>query len=188
MEKQINENVPVAYVMTNDGVITDEFHKGDSYTKHTKQAKENKAKFLQEENECQIFNEGVSFVKLYDDILDELRKNLTPSEFTFVISLAKHVSYKDCILRTNGNPNGKFLAAKDISELLDVEDSRVRRLLSSLIKKGVLGRHQTGCKDRPDIMNKVITCNPYIFTRGNKVNTTILSLFQDSKWNISNKN
>lgn len=183
MEKQINENETVAYVMSSDGVITDEFHEGDSYTKHTKEAKENTAKFLKEENECQIFNEGVSFVKLYDDILDELSEVLSDADFKFCMRLAKHISFKDCILRTNGNPNGKLLDSNDIAELLHMNPSSVRGRISNLIKLGVLGRHITGCKENPDLQFKCITCNPYIFTRGNKINNTILSLFSNSKWN-----
>ena len=47
-ETNLNEEMPVAYVMDAYGTITDEFHEGDSYTKHTKEAKEKKAAFLQE--------------------------------------------------------------------------------------------------------------------------------------------
>ena len=32
---------------------------------------------------------------------------------------------------------------------------------------------------------KTITCNPFIFTRGNKINNTAISLFMDSRWNTS---
>ena len=54
-----------------------------------------------------------------------------------------------------------------------------------LLKKGVLGRHTTGCKDDPTKKFKTITCNPFIFTRGNKINNTAISLFMDSRWNTS---
>lgn len=36
--------------------------------------------------------------------------------------------------------NGKILDAKDIAALLEMDDSNVRRLISSLVKKGVLGK------------------------------------------------
>lgn len=124
-------------------------------------------------------------MKLYDDVLEELNKHLTNAEFNFVVRLSKHVSFKDCVLRTNGNMNGKVLDAKDIAVLLNMDDSNVRRLISSLVKKGVLGKHTTGCKDDPSRQIKHITCNPYIFTRGNKINTTIISLFKDTHWNIA---
>ena len=121
-------------------------------------------------------------MKLYDDVLEELSEHLTNAEFNFTIRLAKHVSFKDCVLRSNGNPNGKVLDAKNLAVLMNMDPSTVRRLISSLIKKGVLGRHITGCKDDPTQKFKAITCNPYIFTRGNKVNKTALSLFAGSRW------
>ena len=184
-ETKNNEN-PVAYLIdANTGEITDTFNYGDSYKKYLKENKERKIKFLDEDKNCIVFNKGVSFVKLYDDILEELDKCLTTTEFNFVIRLAKHVSYKDCILRTNGNPNGKAFDAKDLSMLFNMDGSKVRRLISSLIKKGILGRHITGCKDDPNQKFKAITCNPFIFTRGSKINNTAISLFIDSRWNTT---
>ena len=165
--------------------ITDTFRYGDSYKKKSKEDKKKILEFLAQEEKCIEFNTGENFVKLYDDILEELNKHLSLAEFNFTIRLAKHVSFKDCILRTNGNPLGKILDAKDIAALLEMDDSNVRRLISSLVKKGVLGRHVTGCKDDPSIQLKTITCNPFIFTRGNKINNTAFSLFANSRWNTS---
>ena len=185
--KNVNEEDEIAaYVVSAETMeITDTFRYGDSYKKKTKEDKKKILEFLAQEDECEVFNDGVSFVKLYDDILDELNKHLSLAEFNFTIRLAKHVSFRDCILRTNGNPHGKILDAKDIAALLEMDDSNVRRLISSLVKKGVLGRHITGCKDDPSIQFKTITCNPFIFTRGNKVNNTAMSLFINSKWNTT---
>lgn len=170
------------------GEITDVFFYGDSYKKYQKEDRKKVLEFLAQKDETVSFNEGVSFIKLYDDVLEELSKYLTASEFNFAIRLAKHVSYKDCILRTNGNPNGKVLDAKDIAALFEMDDSNVRRLISALIKKGVLGRHTTGCKDDPTNKIKAITCNPFIFTRGNLINTTAIALFANSRWNSQKKN
>lgn len=181
-----DEDEIVAYVVSADTLeITDSFRYGDSYKKKTKEDKKKILEFLVQEDECTEFNKGENFVKLYDDILEELNKHLSLTEFNFTIRLAKHVSFRDCILRTNGNPNGKILDAKDIAALLKMDDSNVRRLISSLVKKGVLGRHTTGCKDDPSKQFKTITCNPFIFTRGNKINNTAISLFIDSRWNTS---
>lgn len=179
------ENVAAYVVDATTGTITDTFRYGDSYKKLTKENKKKVLEYLAKKNECVDFNKGASFVKLYDDILEELNKYLTNAEFNFTIRLARHVSFKDCILRTNGNPNGKILDAKDIASLLNMDDSNVRRLISSLIKKGVLGRHVTGCKSNSSKKIKTITCNPFIFTRGNKINNTAIALFMDSRWNIS---
>lgn len=173
----------VSYVVdANTGEITDTFMYGDSYKKSTKENREKAREFLAQKDNYVNFNTGVSFVKLYDNVLEELSEHLTNAEFNFTIRLTKHVSFKDCVLRSNGNPNGKVLDAKDLAVLMNMDPSTVRRLISSLIKKGVLGRHITGCKDDPTQNFKAITCNPYIFTRGNKVNKTALSLFADSRW------
>ena len=111
-----NEEEIAAYMVdATTGNITDTFYYGDSYKKLTKENKKKVLEYLAEEDECITFNEGVSFVKLYDDILDELNKHLSLAEFNFTIRLAKHVSFRDCILRTNGNPHGKILNAKDIA-------------------------------------------------------------------------
>ena len=149
--QMLNEEDEIVAVVVNvaTNTVTDTFRYGDSYKKKTKEDKKKILEFLAEQEKCTEFNKGVSFVKLYDDILEELNKHLSGAEFIFTMRLAKHVSYKDCILRTNGNPNGKILDAKDIAALLEMDDSNVRRLISSLVKKGVLGRHVTGCKDDP---------------------------------------
>ena len=185
--QMLNEEDEIVAVVVNvaTNTVTDTFRYGDSYKKKTKEDKKKILEFLEEKKKCTEFNKGVSFVKLYDDILEELNKHLSGAEFIFTMRLAKHVSYKDCILRTNGNPNGKILDAKDIAALLEMDDSNVRRLISSLVKKGVLGRHITGCKDDPSKQFKTITCNPFIFTRGNKINDTAMSLFMNSRWNTT---
>lgn len=185
--QMLNEEDEIVAVVVNvaTNTVTDTFRYGDSYKKKTKEDKKKILEFLAEQEKCTEFNKGVSFVKLYDDILEELNKHLSGAEFIFTMRLAKHVSYKDCILRTNGNPNGKILDAKDIAALLEMDDSNVRRLISSLVKKGVLGRHTTGCKDDPSKQFKTITCNPFIFTRGNKINDTAMSLFINSRWNTT---
>lgn len=128
------------------------------------------------------FNEGASFVKLYLNV-NNLRKNLTQSEFTIAISLADFVCYDDCILRRGGHHNGEILSIKSLAEEMDLKYDSLQKTLNSLIKKGVVGIHKTGCRDNPNIMIKAITVNPYIFSKGKSVNKTILSLFHHSNWN-----
>ena len=130
------EDEIVAYVVSaNTLEITDSFRYGDSYKKKTKEDKKKILEFLAQEDECTEFNKGENFVKLYDDILEELNKHLSLAEFNFTIRLAKHVSFRDCILRTNGNPNGKILDAKDIAALLEMDDSNVRSLYLLLLRR-----------------------------------------------------
>ena len=50
------------------------------------------------------------------------------------------------------------------------------------IKKGVVGKHETGCVENPDIMVKCYTFNPFIISRGVKLNRTIIALFEKTGW------
>lgn len=124
------------------------------------------------------FNKGESFVKLYDKTLSILRKKLTPTEFMLAISLAEYVSYKDCIFRNDG----KILDMQDISKLLDIDYSSVRRLIPSLTKKGVIGVCKVGCIENPKLLTKAIICNPFIYSRGQDIDKTAIGLFENSGW------
>ena len=127
------------------------------------------------------FNKGENFVKLYLGV-NELRKHLTTNEFTIAISLADFVCYDDCILRKGGHHNGKILTIKELAEEMEIQYDAFRKTITSLVKKGVIGIHKTGCKDNPKIMVKAVTVNPYIYSRGNNVNKTILGLFEHANW------
>ena len=65
---------------------------------------------------------------------------------------------------------------------MEIDYEKLRRNLSSLTKKGVIGIHKTGCKDKPNTTVKAITVNPYIYLKGEKVNETILGLYENSQW------
>lgn len=127
------------------------------------------------------FNSNAKFVKLYLGV-NELRKYLTQGEFAIAISLADFICYDDCIIRKGGHHNGKILSIKELSAEMEINYDALRKTVTSLIKKGVIGIHKTGCKDNPNVMVKAITVNPYIFTKGNNVNKTILGLFEHTNW------
>lgn len=135
-----------------------------------------------EEEKKYNFNSKENFVKLYLGV-NKLRKYLTQNEFTIAISLADFVCYDDCIIRRGGHHNGKILTIKELSEEMDIVYDTFRKTITSLVKKGVIGIHKTGCVDKPSVILKAITVNPFIYTKGNNVNKTILSLFKDSNWN-----
>ena len=134
-----------------------------------------------EDDKVYNFNEGKPFVKLYLEV-NKLRKYLTPGEFTIALSLADFICYDDCILREGGHHNGKILTIEELAERMDMNYDALRKQLNSLVKKGVIGIHKTGCKDKPNVLVKAITVNPYIYTKGNNVNKTILGLYENSMW------
>ena len=169
----MKENLVGRVIDVETGEIIDEICEGDKIV-HPKEKKDDEL--------IHNFNQGKNFVKLYLGV-NELRKHLTPGEFTIAISLADFVCYDDCILRKGGHGNGKILTLNELAEEMDVNYDTLRKTIASLTKKGVVGIHKTGCKDKPNTLLKAITVNPYIYTKGTNVNKTIAALFSESKWN-----
>ena len=60
----------------------------------------------------------------------------------------------------------------------------VRRIVSSLKKKGVIGKHETGSilDDTDSRISKVYIVNPYIYFRGQNINKSVLSFYNNSGW------
>lgn len=170
-----NEKELVGHVVSSEtGEIIDDIYSGDKVVhKKTDEQKDDHIIYN--------FNSDKPFVKLYLGV-NELRKHLTPGEFTIAISLADFICYEDCILRKGGHLNGKILSIEDLSVEMDMNYEALRKQINSLVKKGVIGIHKTGCKDKPNTLVKAITVNPYIYTKGNNINETIASLFSCSRW------
>ena len=135
-------------------------------------------------NEPQIFNKGEEFVKLYDEVVPQLKKQLTTTEIIFVLELSPHVSYKDCIIRKTGQTNSTILTAQTIAKELEMDYGKVRRLIGSLKKKGVIAQCETG-NIIPEYYGKAkrsYLVNPYIYFRGVKINPTVKAIFEESGW------
>ena len=64
----------------------------------------------------------------------------------------------------------------------NIRFTRRKRLVIKSTKKGVVGKHETGCVENPDIMVKCYTFNPFIISRGVKLNRTIIALFEKTGW------
>lgn len=131
------------------------------------------------------FNNGRMFVKMYHEVLLSLRHDLTPAEGWFLTLLSNYICYQDCCLRRGGRPNGEAFNIKTLASELEYEYPTTRRLVSSLMTKGLLGYFATGSKDKPNAKSlsiKLIVVNPYVFTRGNKVYKSVAHLFSDSGW------
>ena len=133
------------------------------------------------ESHVMSFNKGEKFVKLYDETIKILRKNLTPSEFMVAISLAEYTSYEDCIIKQGGHGNGHDMNMNDLAEELGIEYTRISKIIKSLIQKGVIGRFETG-NTYDNKLRKVYIANPYIYFRGNNVNKSVANYFSNSGW------
>lgn len=111
------------------------------------------------------FNKGADFVKMYTDIVYKLAQKLSPKEFSVAISLCKYVEFETCILR-NGYGKGKHdMDLHEISDELNIDYTRMSRIMSSLIAKGVIGEFKTGNLKTTKIIKKYLV-NPYIYTNG----------------------
>lgn len=127
------------------------------------------------------YSKGQSFIKIYVEV-NALRKELTQGEFCVAMSLADFVCYEDFILRKGGHHNGKILTTRDLAVEMDMGYDNLRKIITSLVKKNVIGVHKTGIIDGTNQPAKAITANPYIYSKGNNANKTILSLYENSKW------
>lgn len=168
-----NENESFVIVSTESGAIVGTMEYGDKITKH---------KQIEHYEEFDdTFNKGENFVKIFDKSLLLMADKLTNGEIAFVIKLLPYISYKDGILR---DEDKKILSITDLSKKMDLTHEGVRKVVTSLISKGVLGEHKTGSIDNSKILNKCITVNPFIFMKGRQMNRTIIGLFENSDWNI----
>lgn len=162
-----------AKVVDEDGVIVDT----DQYDRIILERKQDSPKPI-------YFNKGVEFVKLYENIIPKLIQELTPSEVTFMLALSPLVSYVDCVIRRTSNKNSDVATSKEIAMALNMDESKVRRLLSSLKKKGVIGKCSTG-SILPEYYGKkknVYLVNPYIYFKGVSISPFALEVFNNSGW------
>ena len=177
MEEEI-----IGAVVDDNGEIIDVLRVGDSMKIIRREDKEKQTENLEKYKRCPVFNEGVDFAKFYRGKSFALRKILTSGELNFVTFLSDHVSFKDCVLRLNGNPNGKILLDKDLSEVLDTPYETTRKYMKKFIKYGIIGKFITGCKEDPSIEISCYIVNPYIFTRGNRINKEVVTYFDKTGW------
>lgn len=130
------------------------------------------------------FQKGKTFVKLFSDALPHLTRYTTSAEFVFLINLARFVSWEDCVLRFSTNGNNHIISMKEMATLLDMDYNVVRRLVASLKKKGIIGKHETGTilPHSDTVIKTAYTVNPHIFFRGVNINKSVLAFYEDTGW------
>lgn len=130
------------------------------------------------------FKKKQTFIKLYTDIVPYLMKYTTSAELIFLINISRFVSWEDCIIRESTNGNSHIVSMKELAELLNMNYGVVRRLIASLKKKGIIGKHETGTilPNKDNSVKIAYTVNPHIFFRGVNVNKSVLAFYEDSGW------
>lgn len=117
-------------------------------------------------------NKNETYIKVYTKTLFALSRSLTGTESQFVNYLMQYIRFTSGIL---AHVNNKPLSRQTMAEETGLSIKTVDRLLLSLIDKQVIGKHKTG-------HNICFLANPFIFMRGNKVNETLVKLFEGTKW------
>ena len=99
------------------------------------------------------FNQGVPYTKLHDGHVKELRKLLTPTEFMLFYTFTDFLDEFNVL-----KCGDRYLTMQNLGELLKEKYSSIRRLIPSLIKKGVLHMYYIEVQDNTFI--KVYIVNP----------------------------
>lgn len=142
----------ITHINENDRILRD---KSEEYLRRT----------------VEIMN-GETYVKAWDKTMFALAKALSSTELQMVWYLSRYVSYETGLLT---HRNGRPLTRKHISDETGLSVKTVDRLMLGLKEKQVIGRHTTG-------RSTVFTVNPWVFTRGKRINKTLYEFFKNSRW------
>lgn len=117
-------------------------------------------------------NKDEDFVKVYTKAMFGISRSLSGTESTFVNYLLQYIQYQTGILTLS---NGRTLSRSHMAQETELDVKTVDKILNNLIKKQILGKHKTG-------RTVCFLVNPYIFMKGNRVNKTLVKLFENTRW------
>ena len=174
----VEKDVGAYLVDAETGEITREFNEGD----RLKIIRSESIEHLKKEQ--LKFNKGKSFVKLYDEVIPYLVDYLSGPELKYILSMAQHISYKDCVLRRTNNNLSDPIKASEFCAIHGYNYSTGKKIFSTLKKKGVIAYVETGTilSDYVGNVDKIYLVNPYIYFRGCEINETAKSVFDRSGW------
>ena len=176
--EMVEKDVGAYLVDAETGEITREFNEGD----RLKIIRSESIEHLRREQ--LKFNKGKSFVKLYDEVIPYLVDYLSGPELKYILSMAQHISYKDCVLRRTNNNLSDPIKASEFCAIHGYNYSTGKKIFSTLKKKGVIAYVETGTilSDYVGNIDKIYLVNPYIYFRGCEINETAKSVFDRSGW------
>ena len=174
-KKKTTEKVRVGTVVGEYGEILNEIYEGDKIVRQ-EQDEYKKTHYIG-------FKKKEAFVKVFTNPITDLFKELPTKEFAVAMALMPFISYNDGILRYNG----KIADGKTISDALGENYETFKRIITSLIKKNILGKVERQSDTYANKKKKCLVVNPYIFLRGQDIEKDIVDMFSGSKWaNIGN--
>lgn len=165
-----NQKEKLYNVVDDDGVISTEIYEGDKIVRL--EQTDYRAKYITN------FNKKELFVKVYINPLTELWNDLSIREYAIATALIRFISYKDGILRYNG----ESINMKDISKILDMDYDAIRKIFPVLEEKKILSKIKRKSDKYADKEKNYIVVNPYLFLRGTDIEKEVEKLFSDSKW------
>ena len=161
-----------AILDTETGELIDEVFPGDRILR------KNSIEFLKkkdEEDDGLIeINKGRPFIKLYDDVAEDLAKErLNSSEFAVLLQCINHLSYVSGLAKRKNSDEP--LTPVFFEKALGLSKPTVLAAIAGLIEKEIILRGETGERYQ-------LFLNPYIFMKGRKINQTLFEMFKGTKW------
>jgi predicted transcriptional regulator len=134
-----------------------------------------KTNFVEGNNELvEKLDNSEKFVKFYSVVAPKLCKlNLSGKEMAIFLYLSANTSYIDCIAK---HGNNKFINKNSIIEVLQISERTCETALKKLKEHGLVFITKTNLSTKD-----VYIINPFVFSRGDKVNKTIYELFKHTK-------
>ena len=167
-EKQ--KRVRVGTVVSEYGEILNEIYEGDKIVR-PEQDEYKRTHIIG-------FKKKEAFVKVFVHPVTALFKELPTKEYAVTMALMPFISYNDGILRYDG----KIVDGKTISDVLGENYETFKRIITSLIKKDILGRIERPSDTYANKTKKCLVVNPFIFLRGQDIERDIVEMFEGSKW------
>ena len=164
------EKVRVGTVIGEYGEILNEIYEGDKIVRQEQDEYKN--------THIIGFKKKEAFVKVFVHPITALFKELPTKEYAVTMALMPFISYNDGILRYDG----KIVDGKTISDVLGENYETFKRIITSLIKKDILGRVERPSDTYANKTKKCLVVNPYIFLRGQDIERDIVDMFSGSKW------
>ncbi|SHJ92749.1 hypothetical protein [Paramaledivibacter caminithermalis] len=119
------------------------------------------------------FDPEKKFTKSFHSKLNDIRNEfgLSTAEMGVIFTLSFHIGYEDNLLY---HENGTPLKKRDLYKILDLAHNAVDKYINSLVDKGILAKVKVKRS-----VNYYL--NPYIFYRGNRIDNTLLNMFNKAK-------
>lgn len=109
-----------------------------------------------------------------------MNKYLTMAEKNFLIDIMPNVGFdSNCIVDDVNKKSPIPLTQQEIANLLGTNKSKISKLVTSLVDKGIMARSETGLEDN-NVRSYALFLNPNIIISGDKdnVNLTLQAMFK----------